>query len=179
MQNAMQRRAATIALAIPFDAFPGCQRATDITDLWSHPAFGGKCEDVISSIKLLAPPSHMVFAGAHAPAHVQKGLAIVTFGAPARPAIPELVRWKDRFFGFRTGATIRVDVQFAHRREVYRRNQKDPGCSAARKGRVGSAMLESWQPQRRSTSPIASTLLRRLRGPLNGGTSGGLAIATP
>ena len=64
-------------LAIPFDAFPGCKRAEDITDIWTHPLLTKKWADTVVRIQLLAPPSHMIFTDPVAPIHVILWLAAV------------------------------------------------------------------------------------------------------
>ena len=70
----------SLALVIPFDAPPGCSKASHIMDVWSHPLCHPKWKGVVTDISFLAIPCHMVVSRLHAPMHVQKPLAVFTLG---------------------------------------------------------------------------------------------------
>ena len=79
-----------LSLLVRFDALPGCTQVEHITDIWWHPLMSSDWKDVVSDIKLLHPPSHIVTSGAHSPMHVQKGLALFTLGGGGEHAKPTM-----------------------------------------------------------------------------------------
>ena len=107
---------ASLTLAVPFDPYPGCEKVSDITDVWDHPLLHTKWKDIVADIALLIPPTRIIVAGTHAPIHAQKCLCLLTLGVPQALALPRLNAWRPNFFSFATGPTIVIDTpaQFKH-----------------------------------------------------------------
>ena len=107
---------AQLTLAVPFDPYSACDKATDITDVWDHPLLHTKWKDVVVDITLLTPPTRIVVSGLHAPIHAHKCISLFTLGRPNSRALPQLTSWQPNFFSFTSGPIINVDTpaQYSH-----------------------------------------------------------------
>ena len=99
-----------MALAVPFDPYPVCEKASDITDVGEHPFLQGKWRDILVDVSFLIPPSRIIVSGSFVLIHAHKGLALFTLGLPSRPAAPRVTTWRPQFYSYTAGPVINVDV---------------------------------------------------------------------
>ena len=101
------------------DPYPGCDKVSGITDLWSHSLLHSKLQDALTNINFVMPPSRMVFSGHHSPIHQHKGLVFVSLGMPTRVPTTHLSMWHPAFFAIDFGPVIVVDVPVSQRWMVH------------------------------------------------------------
>lgn len=79
----------SITSAMPIGPLPGCKTAEHMTDVWTHALLCNKSKDAVCDIRVLCPPTNMIFAGKFAPIHFQKHLAIIRMGQKGKQHEPE------------------------------------------------------------------------------------------
>ena len=117
--QAQGRGPTRLGLLATFDAYPGCTEARHLLDLWQHPLLSYKWRETIVAVDLVHPPALVVVTGPSGPLHVRKGIAIITLGTAATPAIPRLLGWADTYFIHSTHQTIWLDMPHIFRWQVY------------------------------------------------------------
>ena len=99
-----------LQLLIPHDAYPDCDNATTIRDLWWHPLFSDKWRSIVKAIEFLRQPARCVFSGNNGPLYHVKSLVLVTLATFAQDRPQSMISWRGTLVSEDHGPIIWVDT---------------------------------------------------------------------
>lgn len=112
MQSLAGRNGRTpkLVLAVPIDPYPGCEKVSDVLDLWRHPLLATRWRGIVQAVTILTPPSRMILSGQHAPMHRMKALVLFTLQVTAQTPTYQMLNWRNVLYEYDVGPVVVVGV---------------------------------------------------------------------